>query len=391
LHGILETGDECALIFPVKRPWIKPIKYTSHKDGSTVVSGEIGYQFLVLGHGQHTGLEELVDEIYFSFSGLASFATGKDRHCQFELGPIIYSNQTKLGMLSIWRADSGVFAESLKDHFYAQKSKRAAFNRLANEFDAKAREQNLHLLKRTSADYKLVLKLDAPAPLGEAYAAIQMLISLFSFLLYSPIQEDSVTAFQASSMNRSLRIFKTSSLDEKTLTIINSLKPLQDIPVSINDIALDIALDKWIDESPKYMTLLSGIQARTGVKAIHEIYADLVISCAFMGTIANEKGFSDKIKYEAVIRKYACIGLQQKILDTFELTDLGMSGRAISELRAEIVHFKGVYKWIGRISYDKLCQLAQLFELIVIGYLFDELGINQEVIEKYQMFHSATF
>ena len=389
LRGILETGEECALISPVNLPGIERIQYNQHKDSPMVVRGEIGYQFLVL--GKHAGLEELVDEISFSFSGLASFATGRERDRRFERDPTIYSKQTKLGKLSIWRADSGVFALSLKDDYYALKSSRAAFDRLANEFDAKAREQNIHFIKRTSAEYKLVLKLDAPAPLREAYISIELLISLFSFLLYSPILEKSVTAWRATSMDKSLRIFKSSLLDEKTLAIISSFKPLQDIPISINDIALDIALDNWINESTKYMTLLSGIQARTGVKAIHEIYADLVISCAFMGTIANGEGLRDKNKYEDVIRKYACSGLQLKVQETFALDDLGMSGKAISELRGEIVHFKGVYHWLDRISYEKLWNLAQLLELVVIGYLFDKLGINKEVIEKYQMFHSAKF
>ena len=92
LRGILETGEECALISPINLPGIERIQYTSYKDGPTVVRGEIGYQFLVL--GKHAGLEELVNEVSFSFSGLASFAAGKDRHCQFERGPMIYSKQT---------------------------------------------------------------------------------------------------------------------------------------------------------------------------------------------------------------------------------------------------------------------------------------------------------
>jgi len=294
-------------------------------------------------------------------------------------------------MVSIWRADSGVCALSLKDDYYTLESKSKEFDRLANEFDAKAREQKIHLLKRTSAQYRLVLALDAPTPLGEAYTSIQSLVSLFSFLLYSPTQEDSVMARQAPTMDKSLRIYKSSSLDEKTLAIINSLKPLQDIPVSINDIELDIALEKWISESPKYITLLSGIQARTGVKAIHEIYADLVISCAFMGTIANEEGLRDRYKYEDVITKFACSGLQQQILETFEVADLGMAGKAISELRAEIVHFKGAYQWLGSMSYEKLGHLAQLLELTVIGYLFDKLDIRKDVTERYQTYHSTTF
>ena len=390
LRGILETGEECALISPINLPGLEPIQYISHKDSSNVVKGEIGYQFLVL--GKHAGLEELVDEISFSFSGLASFATGKDRHCQFTRGPMIYSKQTKMGMLSIWRADSGVCTLSLKDDYFVLESEVKAFDTLANEFETKASEQNIHPLKRTSAQYNLVLKLDAPTPLGEAYASIQLLVSLFSFLLYSPTQEDSVIARQTPSYDRSLRIYRSSSLDEKTLAIINSFKPLQDIPISINDIELDIALDKWISESPKYITLLSGIQTRTGVKAIHEIYADLVIICAFMGTIAHQEVcLRDKHKYEDVIRKYACSGLQLKILGTFEVSDLCESGKAISELRAEIVHFKGDYKWLDIMSYEKLCHLAQLLELTVIGYIFGKLGIKKAVTEKYQTYHSTTF
>ncbi len=279
---------------------------------------------------------------------------------------------------------------SLMDDYYALGSQRTAFESLATEFDAKARGQNIHLFKRTNTEYRVILKLNAPEPLGKVYASVQMLISLFSFLLYSPLQEDSVTVSHGPGLNRSLRIFKSSSLDEKTLAIINSFQPLQDMPVTINDLVFDRVLEKWLQESPKYMTLLSGIQARTGIKAIHEIYSDLVMCCSFMDTIASEANLRRKCKYEDVIQNYACRGLQEKILAAFGLTGISESGKAICELRGDIVHFKGESKWLDKIPREMLCDLVQCLELTVIGYLFDRLGIGKEVSERYQMFYSAT-
>jgi len=49
LFGILETGEECTLLEPVVLPRSTPIRYRQQNGGSTVVSGEVGYKYLVVG------------------------------------------------------------------------------------------------------------------------------------------------------------------------------------------------------------------------------------------------------------------------------------------------------------------------------------------------------
>ena len=38
-----------------------------------------------------------------------------------------------------------------------------------------------------------------------------------------------------------------------------------------------------------------------------------------------------------------------------------------------------------------LCQISQYLELTVIGYLLERLGVDRELIGKYQMLQAETF
>jgi hypothetical protein len=134
---------------------------------------------------------------------------------------------------------------------------------------------------------------------------------------------------------------------------------------------------------------VSGIQSRTSIKAVHEVYAELILYCAFMESITHEAGLVKK--YEDCLRSYACNGLQQKILAVFDLDTIEKVGVAISEVRADIVHFKGTRKWVNKMPTVILCQISQYLELTVIGYLLERLGVNRELIGKYQMLQAETF
>lgn len=117
--------------------------------------------------------------------------------------------------------------------------------------------------------------------------------------------------------------------------------------------------------------------------------AELILYCAFMESIKHEAAL-DK-KYEDCLRNYACSGLQQKILAVFDLETIEKVGVAISEARADIVHFKGARKWIDKMPTVILCQLTQYLELTVIGYLLERLGVDRELIGTYQMLQAETF
>jgi hypothetical protein len=385
LQGILETGAECTLFGPACLPGIDPEKYHKHHDGATVVSGVIGYKYLVI--GKHIDPNDTIREASFTFPDIGRFATGRDSFLQTHEGPLAYCDQTIIGKISILRQDSNAFMLSIKEAVYSSNS--AALESLCAAHDAIKKEHDAHFLRRKSAEYRIILEFNSELHLHDACLMIQKLIDLFSVLLYSPVMATGVVASKGSLGDRRLTVYKSLALDERTLSIIESRRNAQRVLIGLNAIQFSDIVKTWSEECEKYSPLVSVIQSRTSIKAVHEVYAEIILHCAFMESIKHEAGL-DK-KYEDCLRRFACSGLQEKILAVFELYRIEEAGVAISEIRADIVHFKGARKWINKMPAVIICQLSQYLELTVIGYLLERLGVDRELIGRYQMLQAETF
>jgi hypothetical protein len=386
MHGILETGQECTLLGPAYLPGSGPETYNQHHDGSTVASGVLGYQYLVI--GKHIDLNDRLGEVSFTFTGLGEFATGLDSHLQTHEVPLAYCEQTIIGKMSVWRQDSGVFMLDIKEAVHSSNS--AALERLSKAHDEIKNELGAYFTRRQSAEYRVILEFPSEADLHNACTSIQKLVDLFSILLYEPVLAMRIVGGKGTlGDRRSITIYQSLVLDERTLDIIESRRNAQKIPIALNTIQLAGIVRTWNDEHEKYSSLVSGIQSRTSIKAVHEVYAELILYCAFMESIKHEAGLVKK--YEDCLRSYACSGLQQKILAVFDLDTIEKVGVAISEVRADIVHFKGTRKWVNKMPTAILCQISQYLELTVIGYLLERLGVDRELIGKYQMLQAETF
>ena len=386
MHGILETGQECTLLGQAHLPGIGPERYNQHHDGTTVVSGVLVYQYLVI--GKHIDLNDGIGEVSFTFPDIGSFATGLDEFMQTHEAPLAYCEQTIIGKMSVWRQDSDVFMLDIKEAVHSSNS--AALERLSGAHDAIRNELGAHFTRRQSAEYRITLEFPAEVNLHDAYMSIQKLLDLFSVLLYTPILAAGVLVSKGSLGDRNLTVYRSLVLDERTLDIIKSNRNAQSIPIRLNEIQFSDIVKKWLEESDSYSPLVSCIQSRTNIKAVHEVYADITLYCAFMDSIKHEAGLGKK-QYEECIRNFACSCLQQKILAVFELDEIEAAGVAVCEIRADIVHFRGTRKWINKISTVAICQLSQYLELTIIGYLLERLGINRELIGRYQMVQSQTF
>lgn len=386
LYGIFETGEECTLIDPSYLPGTGPEEYHQHHDGATVVSGVIGYKYLVI--GKHIGPNDNIGEVSFSFPDIGSFATGLDAWLQTHQAPLAYCDQTIIGKMSICRQDSGAMMLSIKEAVHSSNS--AALESLCRAHDTITKEHDAYFMRRQTAEYRIILEFHSSVPLHDVCLKIQKLVDLFSILLYSPIIALSMIATKGSLDGRRLTVYRSLALDERTLSIIESRRKTQDIPIVLNAIQFSDIVKKWTEECEKYSSLVSCIQSRTSMKAVHEVYADIILYCAFMDSIKHEAGLGKK-QYEECIQNFACIGLQKKILAVFDLDKIEEAGVAISDIRTDIVHFRGTRKWINKLPTVTICQLSQYLELTVIGYLLEKLGVGRELIGKYQMLHATTF
>jgi len=385
MHGILETGQECTLLGPANLPGIGPETYHQHHDGITVASGVLGYQYFVI--GKHIDLNDSIGEVSFTFPSIGRFATGLDSYMQTHEAPLAYCEQTIIGKMSVWRQDSGVFMLDIKEAVHSSNS--AALERLSKAHQEITNELGAYFTRRKSAEYRVILEFPSEVNLNDACMAIQKLADLFSILLYTPVMAMGIVGSKGSLDDRTITVYRSLALDERTLSIIESQHNAQRIPITLNTIQFADIVKTWIDECGKYSPLVSGIQSRTSIKAVHEVYAELILNCAFTESIKHEAGL-DK-KYEDCIRNYACSGLQQKILAAFDLDTIEKVGVAISEVRADIVHFKGTRNWVNKMPTVILCQLSQYLELTVIGYLLERLGVDREHIATYQMLQAETF
>jgi len=287
----------------------------------------------------------------------------------------------------VWRQDTGVFMLDIKEAVHSSNS--AALERLSKAHVEIKNELGASFTMRRSAEYRVILEFPSEVNLHDACMTMQKLVDLFSILLYVPVMAMGIVVGKGSLGDRSITVYRSLVLDERTLDIIESRRNAQRIPIALNAIQLAGIVKTWIDEYEKYSPLVSGIQSRTSIKAVHEVYAELILYCAFMESIKHEAAL-DK-KYEDCLRNYACSGLQQKILAVFDLDTIEKVGVAISEARADIVHFKGTRKWINKMPTVILCQLTQYLELTVIGYLLERLGVDRELIGTYQMLQAETF
>ena len=385
LYGILETGEECTLVDPSYLPGIGPEEYHQNHDGATVVSGVIGYKYLVI--GKHIDPDDNIGEVSFSFPDIGSFATGLDAWLQAQQAPLAYCDQTIIGKMSIWRQDSGSMMLSIKEAVHSSNS--AALESLCRAHDTIKKEHDAYFMRRQKAEYRIILEFPSSIPLHDACLKIQKLVDLFSILLYSPIIALSMVATKGSLEGRRLRVYRSLALDERTLGIIQSRRNTRDVPITLNAIRFSDIVKKWSEECEKYSSLVSCIQSRTSMKALHEIYAEITLHCAFMDSIKHEAGLG-KNQYEECIKKFAYSGLQEKILAVFDLDKIEETGVAICDVRTDIVHFRGARKWINKLPAVTLCQLSLYLELTVIGYLLEKLGVDRELIDKYQMLHATT-
>lgn len=384
LFGILETGEECTLLEPVVLPGSAPIAYQQHHGGSTVVSGEVGYKYLVV--GKHLELHEAFGEASFTFSGIGRFATGLDTTLQSHEAPLAYCAQTVMGKISIWRQDLSACMLNIKEAVHSES--RTALESLSRASDAIEKEHRCHFMKRLSSEYRMIIEFNSAVSLGEVFEGIQKIIDLISLLLYSPMTAESVCISQGSPGARRLNVYRSEMMDERTLSIIESQRSSRDAPVRLPEISFSDVLLTWNQEYSKYAILISSIQSRTGIKVLHEMYADIILNCAFMESIKHEAGFAHK--YGDCISRFSCIGLQERIGSVLEADYSEDIGVVISEIRADIVHFKGTRKRISGMSVIAICELSQYLELTVIGYLLGKLGVSAELVERYQMSQSAT-
>jgi hypothetical protein len=384
LFGILETGEECTLLEPVVLPRSTPITYRQHNGGSTVASGEVGYKYLVV--GKHLELNEAFGEASFTFSGIGRFATGLDSTLQSHEAPLAYCAQTYIGKISIWRQDLSACMLNIKEA--VDSDNRTALESLSIASDAIEKEYGCFFTKRLSSEYRMIIEFNSEVSLDEVFEGVQKIIDLISLLLYSPMMAEAVCISQGSPCAKRLKVYISQMTDERTLSIIESHRSSGDTPVRLPEILFPNVLSTWNDEYSKYATLVSGIQSRTGIKALHEMYADIILHCAFMESIRHEVGFAHK--YGDCISRFACIGLQEKIRSVIKADYTEDIGVVISEIRADIVHFKGTRKRISSMSVIALCEFSQYLELTVIGYLLGRLGISGELRDRYQMSQSAT-
>lgn len=386
LHGILETGEECTLLGPSCLPGGDPERYYSHHEGATVVSGIIGYKYFVI--GKHIDLSDTLGEVSFTFPDVGRFATGLDTFQQTHAGPLAYCDQTIMGRISVWRQDCGASMLNIKEAVISSNS--AAIERLCSAHDAIKKELGAHFMKRLSSEYRIILEFTSEIPLHDACFSMQKLVDLFSVLLYSPIITADVIARKGSLGDRkALAVYISHTLDERTISIIQARSNTQSIPIQLSALQFADIVNTWAEECSKYATLVSGIQSRTGIKAVHEVQAEIILCCAFMESIKHEAGLGKK--YEDCLRNYACSGLQEKILAIFELDSIEKAGAAISEVRSDIVHFKGSRKWINKMPLAIACQLSQYLELTVLGYLLERLGVERKLIDEYQILQAEAF
>ena len=383
LYGFLSTGELCTLVGLYQH---RVSELPQVRDGFASYPGTAYFSMLYI--GAHFEKNVLLNKINFSLTNLQEFffPEGRKDFIKYSDKPL-FEVKTKYGSIEV--GNSATF-----NSIYIEKASSLFYNRNKDALDElqaclteinKKHKDSSFMLKKSIA-YQLRIKLSSGAKIDSIYKYISELSDLFSILLYCPIFPDEikVRTEENDSHNLSVVMYPSMMLNERTIEQSTRKRSHYHMPITRSNINLASTIGKWLEISENYATLISSIQNETGYTDLHSTYGELILYATQLEAISYTESPKNKQKYLYPIEKYATDEIVKniyKILDKHGEKDIGIT---ISNLRGELAHVGRPRKLLQKFSFNEIVNLCQYMQMTIIGFTLTKLGIEKDVISKYQ-------
>lgn len=379
LYGVLSTGERCSLIGNFD-PSNSGMKFGS---GISSRNGKIGFLCLMI--GEFLEANELLHDINFSLTGMQEFffPKGYKDLIKYSETPLLSIN-TSYGALEVGNnAKFSFLHKDITSQIYshnqdAQDCIKSAFESVEDKYP------NSNFMLKKDIAYRIHLKIKDGSSIDSIYDHISDIANLFSILILSPVYPNSIKVSKGDGKNKStLNIYPSMALSKRTMDLCLKEQAHFFMPITQHSIDLESVIAKWLLSSKDYSTLVSSIQNETGYRTEHQIHGELVVYSTQFEAISYDAR-EMKNKYEYPIDQFATPQIKNGILNIFKKAGKTDIGVGISTLRNEIAHVGRPKKLMKILTMRDLVDLSLYFQLTILGNTLTSLGVDKEVINKYQ-------
>lgn len=386
IYGILQDGTPCTLIGNFTPP-----DQESHNYNCRFFTG-IGY-FEVCILGYHCEASYLFSEIHLFFHNFDEFCYPECIRSQApNLEQPVFNVKVNDFCIELNQYKKyGLAGENISNIFHSSnKAFLKDFQAAIEQTTVKHKVKYLDYRKEISYRFDII-SAEKGKTVTEWLRIMYQLKALFSVLFFIPVYPTNFL-IKSPSINKSqgLPILFDSSVSEKDISLIerkieyykfNFLFP------SIENTMQNILLN-WFYNYDDYRYFIGHIILHNSFENELEIDGSYVLLVTQFESISSKfiKGKDlNKMKYEFPIRKYANYSL---LIDYFKkllaVDTMQEIGKQISSLRGEITHIGKPKVLTKTISLFKRSILCECFKIIIASFIYEQLGIDEKVILRFQ-------
>lgn len=379
VHGVLSTGEPCTLIgkFNLENSGSK------FKNKVSSRNGKAGFICLVI--GDFLEEEELLYNVNFSLTGMQEFffPQGFKSHQKFLEKPL-FNIDTKYGDLEVSNnASFGLLPSDITTQIYSRNKN--ASDELKKSFaEINSQYPNSMFMLKKDIAYRVNLKIKSGSDVVSAYKHIIDIANLFSMLLYGPVYPESIQAIKNGDEGRTtIKIYPSMSLNKSTVEICLKDRHHHFMPITKSNIDLSEIITKWLEIPNKYSTIIASIQNETGVRNEHSMFGEFILYVTQLEAISDEDLVKEK-RYEYPIEQYGTKEMKAQIIHILSKAGEDNIGKGISKVRNEIAHVGRPKSFLKKLSMRDIVDLSQYLQITILGYILSNLGVNKDLISKYQ-------
>ena len=381
LHGETASGIPCTLVGSFDPD---NAGFSMH-NGYSYRTADNGYPFSYVLFGAHVRDDTTFDTFRFDFTGSQHYFGPESSKRQIPFSnEILFSAATNIGTFEVFHTGSFDFAPNdLRAVLHDRDD--LALSKLQSSYEAiRAEHPDFHpFLKKTLA-FGFHLKATPDAAVIAACKACIRVADLFAVISFSPTRLSSVWAIgrDDDGQRYSLPVVPSMIADRDTIKRSLSDKSHHDLPLTMRDFDFSVVLPNWLKKRDNFDTEMSAIQSQGSTISPHDVLSSIVLSATQLEGIGHHAGqVRDRFGFSA--RKYSSAKLIGELASLLSCSEQAI-GEAISDLRNEIAHVGRPKNHLIRLKSRQKYKVARLLELVVVGYILEEVGVSIASRWKYQ-------
>lgn len=238
-------------------------------------------------------------------------------------------------------------------------------------------------------DFRFVFRLESTDGITceNYFQCIDDVCDLISLLLYKPILTTSVDVLLKQREGKFVNCQLLPSYIMNQSTHKNALCTTKhhSLPIKYSDINISEVLNCWFHYKNNFKLISSLIRHDIGTASTHQLYSTIMMLAVHLEEISISEKIANNQKYQYPIDTYASENVHTQISKILNRYSQDNIGKTIGRIRDELAHVMKPRVILLAMSSHELIELSQLFELVIISWIFQtKLGINIVACHNYQ-------